>query len=125
ASPLHMASVAAAVAAGRWQQPMLVADQEAAGAGEPLPEVETLRELMRLVVTDGTGTAADVDGREVRGKTGTAEFGTPDEEGELPTHAWFIGYAGDLAFAVVVEGGGGGGEVAAPIGARFLTALET
>ena len=49
------------------------------------------------------------------GKTGTAEFGS----GNPPqTHAWFIGYRGNLAFAVIVEGGGVGGRVAAPLAAR-------
>ena len=38
------------------------------------------------------------------------------------THAWFIGYRGDVSFAVLVEGGGVGGEVAAPIAANFLKA---
>jgi cell division protein FtsI/penicillin-binding protein 2 len=75
---------------------------------------------MRLVVTSGTGTKADIGGEPVHGKTGTAEFGTrrPPE-----THAWFVGFRGDLAFAVLVEGGGFGGEVAAPLAARFLRSL--
>jgi len=55
----------------------------------------------------------------VYGKTGTAEFGS----GTPPaTHAWFIGYSGDLAFAVLVEGGGVGGRVAAPLAGKFLAA---
>ena len=54
------------------------------------------------------------------GKTGTAEFGSGNPP---PTHAWFIGYRGDLAYAVIVEGGGVGGRVAAPLAAGFLTAL--
>jgi cell division protein FtsI/penicillin-binding protein 2 len=54
------------------------------------------------------------------GKTGTAEFGS----GNPPkTHAWFVGYRGNVAFAVVVEGGGVGGRVAAPLAAKFLNAL--
>lgn len=129
ASPLHMASVAAAVAAGTWRPPRLVLDAPAEG-GEPPPSerpldpavTETLRSLMYLVVTDGTGTAAAEGVRPpaVAGKTGSAEFGrgTPP-----PTHAWFLGFRGGLAFAVFVEGGGLGGRVAAPIAARFLAAL--
>ena len=73
---------------------------------------------MRQVVTNGTAAPANLPAG-TGGKTGTAEFGTGDP---LPTHAWFIGFRGDLAFAVVVEDGGVGGEVAAPVAARFLRA---
>ena len=83
---------------------------------------EQLAGLMRLVVTEGSGTAADLPGRDVIGKTGTAEFGQGDPP---PTHAWFIGAAGGLGFAVVLEGGGVGGRNAAPIAARFLAALPS
>jgi hypothetical protein len=34
-----------------------------------------------------------------------------------------IGYRGDLAFAVLVEGGGSGGKDAGPIASRFLESL--
>ena len=85
-----------------------------------MPGAPTLRELMRLVVTSGTGTAANVAGAPVFGKTGTAEFGTRQPP---QTHAWFVGFRSDLAFAVLVEGGGFGGEVAAPLAARFLQSL--
>lgn len=122
ASPLTMALVAAAVDGGTWHPPTLVTDPaQNAGAAKPQPlpaHVEaTLHTLMRAVVTSGTGTAANVPGAPVYGKTGTAEFGP----GNPPkTHAWFIGFRGDVAFAVIVEGGGVGGRVAAPIAARFL-----
>ena len=39
------------------------------------------------------------------------------------THAWFAGYQGDVAFAVLVEDGGFGGAVAAPLAAQFLRLL--
>jgi cell division protein FtsI/penicillin-binding protein 2 len=135
-SPLQMALVAATVAEGRWRPPTLVAaasgepegsaSNDSGGAAparspEPLdPSVaKTLRTLMRQVVAEGTAADADLPAN-VGGKTGTAEFGTGDP---LPTHAWFIGFRGDLAFAVVVEDGGVGGRVAAPVAARFLDGL--
>lgn len=120
ATPLHMASVAAAAESGRWSAPFLVADSEkgpsatlAAGTRAPL------RTLMRAVVTEGSGkAAASIEG--MAGKTGTAEFGT----GTPPaTHAWFIGFHHGIGFSVLVEGGGVGGRVAVPIAARFASAL--
>ncbi|MGH9185767.1 MAG: penicillin-binding transpeptidase domain-containing protein, partial [Acidimicrobiales bacterium] len=77
----------------------------------------TLRTFMEAVVDRGTGTAAQVAGITVAGKTGTAEFGEGDPP---PTHALFIGFDERFAVAVVVEGGGVGGHVAAPIAARFF-----
>ena len=122
ASPLQMALVAATVAEGRWHHPTLVSgDAGESKSPDPLDAkvATTLRTLMRQVVTEGTAAPARLPGQ-VGGKTGTAEFGSGDP---LPTHAWFIGFRGDLAFAVVVEDGGVGGEVAAPVAARFLRAL--
>jgi cell division protein FtsI/penicillin-binding protein 2 len=125
ASPLTMALVAAAAGSGTWHPPTLVADPAQAGAAAPVavngPVDDSLHQLMRAVVTSGTGTAANVPGPPVFGKTGTAEFGP----GNPPaTHAWFIGFRGDVAFAVLVEGGGVGGQVAAPIAAKFLRQLR-
>ncbi len=121
ATPLAMAGVAAAVADGRWRRPRLLSDDRSqAGLELPGSEVATLRELMRSVVTRGSGTAlASVPG-EIAGKSGTAEFGDaqPPE-----THAWFIAYRGDVAVAVLVEKGRSGGSVAAPLAARFFSAL--
>jgi cell division protein FtsI/penicillin-binding protein 2 len=124
ASPLQMCSVAATVDAGTYHAPRLVAGSPAdMAAPAPLnPTVVTgLRQMMAEVTSAGTGTAASVPGKpQVSGKTGTAEFGP----GNPPaTHAWFIGYQGDIAFAVLVEGGGVGGSVAAPLAARFVAAL--
>jgi cell division protein FtsI/penicillin-binding protein 2 len=122
ASPLAMALAAAAAAAGRWHPPRLVASpRQPASAAQPPPlpatAADSLRQLMRLVVTRGTGTAADLPGSPVYGKTGTAEYGNGNPP---PTHAWFIGYRDDVAFAVIVENGGVGGRTAARIAAGFL-----
>jgi cell division protein FtsI/penicillin-binding protein 2 len=121
ASPLAMAGVAATVADGRWRAPRVLANADER-AGRPLDAgtLDTLRGLMRAVVTSGTGTALAGLPGEVRGKSGTAEYGGGDPP---PTHAWFVATRGDVAIAVLVEGGESGGRVAAPIAARFFGAL--
>jgi cell division protein FtsI/penicillin-binding protein 2 len=123
ASPLAMATVAGAIGAGTWNPSKLVLDPapRPGEAARPLDPkiVESLRSLMGDVVANGTGTEAAVAGRPVSGKTGTAEFGDGENP---PTHAWFVGFSGDLAFSVLVEGGGVGGRVAAPIAGQFLRA---
>jgi cell division protein FtsI/penicillin-binding protein 2 len=116
-----MAGVAATVFDGTWHRPRLLADDPSL-PGEPLPaaDAETLRTLMRSVVTLGTGTAlASVLGEPI-GKSGTAEYGSGDPP---PTHAWFIAAREDVAVAVIVEDATSGGVVAAPIVADFLTRL--
>jgi len=121
ASPLAMAGVAATVAAGRWRAPRILPTAERGGGGALDPAtLATLRGLMRSVVTSGTGTALAGLPGEVRGKSGTAEYGGGDPP---PTHAWFVALRDDLAIAVLVEGGESGGRVAAPIAARFFAAL--
>jgi cell division protein FtsI/penicillin-binding protein 2 len=130
ASPLGMAAVAASVATGQFRVPALLAGEAPASASPVPPDVPALdptlttqlQELMREVVVSGSGDAlAGAAGPPVAAKTGTAEFGTDDPP---QTHAWVIGYQGDLAFSVLVEGGGGGGAVAGPVAADFLTALN-
>ena len=119
-TPIHQATVVAAVASGSWHAPTIL-EREDAGSHLPLdPEIaEQLAQMMRLVITEGTGTSADVAGEQVYGKTGSAEWSETE-----PTHAWFIGYWGEIGFAVVVETGGSGGVVAAPIAAAFIEALS-
>lgn len=121
-TPAHMASVAAAVAAGEWRPPMIVRDDGTPEARPlPPPVSQTLTALMRGVVATGTGTAAQRPGAPVAGKTGSAEFGSGPP---FETHAWFIGFRDEVAFAAFVEGGGAGGSVAAPVAAAFLAELE-
>ena len=127
ASPFAMALASASVASGRTLIPRLVipVGSPAATPGVALPadKAAQLRELMRLVVTSGTGSAvAGIPGGPVSAKTGTAEFGNEDPP---ESHAWFTGFQGDIAFAVLVEGGGFGGEVAAPVAGAFLTSLAS
>jgi cell division protein FtsI/penicillin-binding protein 2 len=77
---------------------------------------------MGLVVTDGTAPVMrNVAGGQVFGKTGTAEYGNADPP---QTRAWFAGFQGSVAFAVLVEEGRSGGSVAAPIAKSFLENLR-
>jgi cell division protein FtsI/penicillin-binding protein 2 len=125
-SPADVALSTATVARGTRVSPQLVlgtAPALAVQAGVALPSaaLTTLRGLMRDVVTSGTGTAlAGVPGGPVYGKTGTAEHGSGANP---PSHAWFTGWQGDVAFCVFVQDGEFGGDTAAPIAAHFLTAL--
>ncbi|MFC7586423.1 penicillin-binding transpeptidase domain-containing protein [Nonomuraea antimicrobica] len=121
ASPLSMASVAAAIADGTWRPPTLVPTIKQKADEQALPEgvKSELHSMMAAVVTKGTAKSAGLPSG-TYGKTGTAEYGTGEK---LDSHAWFIGFKDDVAFAVVVEGGGGGGKVAAPVAATFLNSL--
>lgn len=120
-TPLGLAGVAAAVQDGRWRQPRLVStDPSKSGPALPDSELTTLRDLMGQVVTRGTAATAFAGVPGVAGKTGTAEFGDADPP---ETHAWFIAYRDDLAVAVLVEKGRSGGSVAAPLAAKFFSAL--
>jgi cell division protein FtsI/penicillin-binding protein 2 len=122
-SPLALATVAASVDSGSLRLPRLVAgsgDDTAPAHALDATVVSDLRSMMQAVVTTPQGTAAGAGlPAGTFGKTGTAEFGSANPP---QTDAWFIGYRGDLAFAVLVVGGGVGGQVAAPIAAKFLDA---
>ncbi|WP_024796731.1 penicillin-binding transpeptidase domain-containing protein [Tomitella biformata] len=102
ASPFGMALTAATVANGRTPVPQLISGHETTVTGDPgviTPEmVDGLREMMRQVVTSGTGTRIADQGA-VFGKTGEAEF-------DGGSHAWFAGYRGDIAFAALIVDGG-------------------
>lgn len=131
-TPIHNAMIAAAIAnGGVLMKPYLMDHVENAGGDvikKFMPqaygslmtskEAANLAELMKAVVTEGTGSALKTDAYQAAGKTGSAEFDKNKE-----THAWFVGYAPaddpKIAVSVIVEEGGSGGHTAAPI-ARAL-----
>lgn len=126
-SPLSEAVMAATAAGGVYRSPQLVTSPAPATPQVTAPldgrADGILQQMMREVVTDGTGRAvANVAGGPVSGKTGTAEFGT---DVPLKSHAWFVGYQGDIAFVVFVEAGEFGGLTSAPIAAVFLNDLAS
>ena len=97
------------------------ARDEVLGRAVSGPVAAELTQMMQGVVTSGTGTAAQIPGVAVAGKTGTAE-NVPGK----PTHAWFIAFAPAqnprIAVAVIVENGGVGGTAAAPIARQVMQA---
>jgi peptidoglycan glycosyltransferase len=140
ANPLQMALVAAAIANGGVEmQPRLVREiRDPSGRviktfeptefGRPI-SANTAAEMTAMminVVQQGTGTAAQIPGVEVAGKTGTAQTSTGNP------HAWFVCFAPandpQIVVAVVVLNGGSlgsdatGGHVAAPIAKAVLEA---
>jgi cell division protein FtsI/penicillin-binding protein 2 len=128
-SPLSMAVLAGSVARGRFLAPTLVTSPAPAGAAPAAvrppaaKDIATLHSLMRLVVTSGTaaGKFTSVPGGPVFAKTGTAEFGS---DSPPQTHAWLVGWQGNIAFAAFVEEGTSGGSVAAPVVRDFLNRLH-
>lgn len=124
ATPLCMATIAAAAADGTWRPARLVSEKTARAIDGPAPDpvpldpqvVAGLRTMMRAVVDHGTASGAGLP-PDIAGKTGTAEVNGGDP------HAWFIGYRDDLAFCVFVRHGGSGAQAAVPIAARFLRGL--
>jgi peptidoglycan glycosyltransferase len=140
-NPLQMALVAASVGNdGVMMRPRLVTEvRDPSGRviaefgpeefSEPLSpgNAAALTQMMVSVVQAGTGTAAQIPGVAVAGKTGTAQHG----EG-LPPHAWFTAFAPAeaplVAVSVVVLDGGNlgseatGGAVAAPIARAVIEA---
>ncbi len=127
-TPLQMAMLAAAVAdGGELMKPHLGAIGRTAPGQVMKPSTAlALARMMREVVAHGTGTAADVAGLQIAGKTGTAHVGAA---GSNSTDPWFIGFAPAnhprIAIAVVLSDvkNGFGGTDAAPIAAKVMKAL--
>lgn len=141
ATPLQMAMVCATVFnGGTSYAPYLVSElrkgdsaysyakYHSRAIGYPLQvsEATELAGMMRMVVTSGTGRAANnIPGLVISGKTGTAQQRGGND------HAWFIGFAtadksrpvtSSVAFAVLIERGGTGGRVAVPVAVEALKA---
>jgi penicillin-binding protein 2 len=99
--------------------------------------IDIVREGMWAAVNSEIGTAigAQVPGVTVAGKTGTAEFCEyvpeledcrRDEKDNLPTHAWFVGFAPyenpEIAVVTFLYDGGEGSAVAVPVTQKIMDA---
>jgi cell division protein FtsI/penicillin-binding protein 2 len=123
-SPLGMALAASVVASGRWHAPSLVwgmtDPSSAPRAVESDQVLAALRGLMQAAMQAPRNKVANVGGN-VAGQTGSAPFGS----GQLRSN-WFVGYSGDIAFAVVRLGGAASTPTtsAVPLAAAFLQDLR-
>lgn len=133
ATPLNMAMVASSIANnGIMVKPILVKEILDRN-GVIIESIETdslsnvtdsiraneVKEMMKDVVSSGTGKNASISNVAVAGKTGTAEVGGKE------SHSWFIGFAPadnpKIAVAVILEESGlTGGQGAAPIARDLL-----
>ncbi|MGH3389212.1 MAG: penicillin-binding transpeptidase domain-containing protein [Actinomadura sp.] len=136
ATPLQMAMVAAAVANnGRIMKPYLVEkvradDQSELYDADPsefsqaisASVADQLKQMMAAVVTSGTAT--NLGGEGIAGKTGTAETGNAANNSR-----WFVGYSPienpKYAFAVVTEGPGAAAGTAGPVAATIMQAVRS
>ena len=140
ANPLQMALIGAAIANGGVEMAPHVVKEIRDASGRVVKQVEPqefgrpisgttaaeLTAMMEGVVNAGTGTAAQIPGVQVAGKTGTAQTASGNP------HAWFVAFAPAqhprIVVAVVVLNGGSlgsdatGGRVAAPIARALLEA---
>jgi peptidoglycan glycosyltransferase len=136
-TPLQMAMVAGGIANGGVVMKTTLTDRIRKPDGTLLLRIEPdelrravkrevaaeIASMMEGVVSSGTGTAAQIPGVRVAGKTGTAETGVAGRN-----TAWFIAFAPvedpQVAIAVVLQNQTAtGGEVAAPVAKQIMQAL--
>lgn len=119
ASPFGMALVVSTVANGKMPKPVLLRGAETKVDKSPpsvSPQVLTGVRDMMLEMAKITPALAPFPN--LHGKTGTAQFGDGTH-----SHGWFVGYRGDLAFAVLLTDAGSSGTAVAAA-TRFLGALS-
>jgi len=117
ASPLAMASVAATVYNGQFEQPYLVSGTTRVTATAlPANTDSQLKVMMRAVVTEGTAAGMGFSST-VYAKTGTADIVGQDQP-----NSWFIAFdtSKDVAVACLVLNAGYGAQFAAPEVKSFL-----
>lgn len=144
ASPVA-AGTPQATEAAAVEPPTVVRTEPDAKLGMKQEAIDIVKEGMRRVVQGEYGTARkNNDGStkwpllnptdqldsgaieliNVAGKTGTAEFGLPDDIGAADSHAWFTAYAPiedpEIVVAVIIEAGGEGSAFAVPVADAVL-----
>ena len=83
-------------------------------------EAEAISELMRAVVTEGTGKRLNNKKYTVAGKTGSAEFSSKTSS----THSWFTGFAPiddpQICVTIILEDAGSGNLYATPMAKKIF-----
>ena len=132
-SPLHVHMITSAVASrGNLMKPYLISELQDAD-GRELRRYETkdcgsifseqtassIRDMMRLAVTEGTAVGLSGRSYDPCGKTGSAEF-----DNNKSSHAWFTGFAPfdnpEICITVLIEGKGMASSYAVPVAGQIM-----
>ncbi|MCR4705340.1 MAG: penicillin-binding protein 2 [Lachnospiraceae bacterium] len=135
-SPLHLAMITSGIANGGVMMKPYLADRivspdqtviksfspEEVSTIMTKEQADILTELMRSVVTEGTGKKLSEADYCAAGKTGSAEFSDSTSD----SHAWFTGFAPaddpKIVVTVIIESAGSGGDYAVPMAKRVFDA---
>jgi cell division protein FtsI/penicillin-binding protein 2 len=116
-SPLSMALAVATVENGTWKPPSLIKLPQTPQQIPPKPldsdSISTLQPLLRESVTSGAARSANLSGNKVSGVVAQVPYG------KGKTVSWFVGFRGNVAFALAIEGKVNAAQVAA----KFLKAV--